>query len=281
MDVSQFTRNLLIFFLIALGGFAVASILQIAIFGLENTQNLNLDGQDLLVTQVIFASCTILAPGLWLSWRMGATSSADYGKPWWFYLGAALLFPISMPFMEFVMGLWIMGMDSLGFNWVAELQEQAESAGAAMEQLLFFDTWGWALFGFFTISLLPGIAEELMFRSGLQRLISQYWNPKAGLIVASILFAALHMMPLQIPYLFVGGLMLGWGYRITGKLWVPILGHATHNGLVYVTIRMTGPGQLNQAQTVELGMMALAGIIASAALTWVLFVKLKETHRAS
>lgn len=279
MDASQFTRNLIYFFLIVLSGFAVATLAQFLIYGPDILEDPSLltQGKDLLITQIIFALCTILVPGLWLTWRMGAsTKPSGRPKPWWFNFGAALLFPIAMPFMEFVMWLWFVLMESLGFDWVSKMQRQAEAAGAAMEQLLFFNHIGWAITGFVTISILPGVAEELMFRGGLQRLISRYWNPRAGLVISALLFASMHMMPLQIPYLFVGGLMLGWGYRITGHLWVPILGHALHNGLVYFAIRMTGPGQLNQAQEVEFSMMALAGILASGSLALVLYNRLRE-----
>jgi len=82
------------------------------------------------------------------------------------------------------------------------------------------------------ISVLPGITEEIAFRgllqTWLQRALGNWW----GLVLASALFAALHLNVLSFPYLMLIGMLLGWVRQKTGSLYPGMLMHCLHNFVV-------------------------------------------------
>lgn len=86
--------------------------------------------------------------------------------------------------------------------------------------------------GLFTIAVLGPIAEELLFRGGVQTNIlerhpEQGWPVAIGLSAA--IFSLAHMNPAQLPITFVLGLLLGYAYWWTGSLAAPILIHIFNN----------------------------------------------------
>ena len=76
------------------------------------------------------------------------------------------------------------------------------------------------------LGLLSGFAEELAFRGAL-------W-PDLGLWGTSLLFAALHIVPIRAAagyplFALLAGLLLGWLRQTTGSVWPPIFAHVTIN----------------------------------------------------
>jgi uncharacterized protein len=60
--------------------------------------------------------------------------------------------------------------------------------------------------------------------------LSKKFGPTAGLILSAVLFAAPHTYsPLGLSVVFLLGLFMGWVYRQSGSLWVPIIVHAVNN----------------------------------------------------
>lgn len=91
-------------------------------------------------------------------------------------------------------------------------------------------------------SLLAGVAEESLFRGGLQ--------PVLGLVGAALVFGLLHTNLRRDLWAygltaFVVGLLFGYGYERTGVLWTPIAGHTIYNLLITWTInrRIIGPAR--------------------------------------
>jgi len=73
-----------------------------------------------------------------------------------------------------------------------------------------------------------GFSEELLFRGALQ--------PRAGLLLASLLFAAMHFAPRREMVPWTGfalavGLLFGWMFEHTGNLVAPMIAHAVVNGV--------------------------------------------------
>jgi uncharacterized protein len=89
------------------------------------------------------------------------------------------------------------------------------------------------------VSVLAGIAEELLFRGVLQSLV--------GLPAASLIFGAVHVGGRS----FVGygawaaciGALFGWLMVTTGGLLAPIVAHAVYDALALAYVRY-GPGDL-------------------------------------
>ena len=91
------------------------------------------------------------------------------------------------------------------------------------------------------ISALAGLGEEMLFRGLIQETTAGWVGGPlgiwAGLLVASLLFGAVH--PITPTYAVLAGLMglyLGWLWIATGNLLVPITAHAVYDfvALVYL-----------------------------------------------
>lgn len=87
-----------------------------------------------------------------------------------------------------------------------------------------------AIFLFFC--LLPGITEEIGFRGLIQHWLQTALKPWRAIILASALFAAMHLSIPTIPYLFFVGMLLGWVKWKTGSLYPSMALHIIHNAVV-------------------------------------------------
>lgn len=91
--------------------------------------------------------------------------------------------------------------------------------------------------GVLYLSLFSSVAEELFFRGAIQTSLSRISDsPTLGLLITSILFGMLHMgrdrsyIPWTI-FAVGSGLVLGYGFMLTGNILVPILIHFLINGV--------------------------------------------------
>lgn len=104
--------------------------------------------------------------------------------------------------------------------------------------------------------LLIGPGEELLFRGILQGSLREVMGPVPAIGIASVVFAAVHVLSLGGPLggravtvglLFIPAVVLGVAYERTRNLVVPALIHGAYNAtlftLVYVSIRF-GPGNV-------------------------------------
>ena len=78
------------------------------------------------------------------------------------------------------------------------------------------------------MAVASGFSEELLFRGALQ--------PRVGLLVASVLFGAVHFVPRRQLLPWTGfaiavGLLFGWMFETTGNLVAPVVAHCVVNGV--------------------------------------------------
>ncbi len=78
----------------------------------------------------------------------------------------------------------------------------------------------------FVVVSAAGLAEEVLFRGGLQ--------PSIGIIAAAVLFGVSHggwrkEMWAYVVAASISGGLFGLAYRWTGDLWVPMIAHTLHN----------------------------------------------------
>lgn len=91
------------------------------------------------------------------------------------------------------------------------------------------------------IGILAGFSEELLFRGGLQRLLTTGGiNPHTAIWTTAIIFSIIHFQ----FYGFVPRMLLGafFGYALywTRTLWIPIILHITNNTLYLISQWFTG-----------------------------------------
>lgn len=73
------------------------------------------------------------------------------------------------------------------------------------------------------------VTEEFIFRAGIYRFLKGRFSARFGLVVSSLLFAAMHYNALSFIPLFLIGMLLCRSYERTGNIYVPIGFHALFN----------------------------------------------------
>ena len=76
------------------------------------------------------------------------------------------------------------------------------------------------------------VLEELLYRGTVQRSFEAAINPAVSIVLSSILFGLFHFNLLQFLYSFCCGLIIGFSYKKTGSIAVPVIGHAAANLIV-------------------------------------------------
>ncbi|MFN0018416.1 MAG: lysostaphin resistance A-like protein [Pirellulaceae bacterium] len=118
---------------------------------------------------------------------------------------------------------------AIAVSWVIPADESVASLYEQMTPVM-------AIPFIFFIAIAPGFNEEMLFRGYMQRRLLARWNPWAAILVASFLFALLHIMPHPMALAFPVGIWLGVLAWRTESTWPGIVSHAAFNGLwnIYV-----------------------------------------------
>jgi membrane protease YdiL (CAAX protease family) len=109
-----------------------------------------------------------------------------------------------------------------------DLQEDMTRFMAAMP-----DTIGSKILLFVTIAILAPIGEEMVFRGMLQKSLANVFPPYVAIVIAGLIFAAIHLQPYAILPLFVLGAGFGFLYHITGSLRICIIMHMLNNSAAF------------------------------------------------
>lgn len=97
------------------------------------------------------------------------------------------------------------------------------------------------VFGFLSIALIAPIAEEMLFRGGIEGfLLHRKIKPIIAILVSAIIFGVIHANPAQIFFATILGIIFGWMYYRTGSILPSIVGHVLNN-TVSVSVMATSP----------------------------------------
>lgn len=88
------------------------------------------------------------------------------------------------------------------------------------------------VFAIISSGIIGPIYEELLFRFLLYNRLKEKYHLKSSMIIATILFALIHMTPIKIIYAFILGLVLTILYERQTNILVPIIVHMVANGIV-------------------------------------------------
>jgi membrane protease YdiL (CAAX protease family) len=254
--------------LVSIGMFSIISLLLLEpIFGINLLTNPGIinDLTDPKVLPALKFMQTIQAIAIFIFPPVIVAFLVD-DRPWSFlktsrgaqiatYLLVALLMLSSLPLI----------------NWLAELnskislpaflsdveQWMKDKEEAAAEYTLAFlrmGSLGEFLFNLFMIALIPAIGEELLFRGALQTLFTRMFkNPHTAILVAAIIFSAMHMQ----FYGFIPRMLMGvlFGYLVLwfDSLWPAIIAHFVNNGsavlMAYLSQEKLVPEDIDKAGT--------------------------------
>jgi membrane protease YdiL (CAAX protease family) len=96
----------------------------------------------------------------------------------------------------------------------------------------------WMILLFAIVVLGAPVIEEIVYRGMLQQGLERSIDQRGALVLTAVIFAAIHMQPIEFPGLFAFALVLGWTYQRTKRLGLAIVTHMAFNasGLVAVTL---------------------------------------------
>jgi len=146
-------------------------------------------------------------------------------------LYSAIIMLVAVPLVYFLAYLNQQMSLPEALSGLEEWMRRTEDAAAQMtEQLLNVTSWQGLLFNLFMIAVIPAIGEEFIFRGALQRIFHQWFgNVHVAVIVAGVIFSAIHLQFYGFLPRALLGIMLGYMFVITGNIWVPVFAHFFNN----------------------------------------------------
>jgi membrane protease YdiL (CAAX protease family) len=112
-------------------------------------------------------------------------------------------------------------------NWMREKENEAMKMTYL---LLRIQNFGDFLINIGLIALLPGIAEELLFRGAVQRAFYRmYKNPHVAIWLSAFIFSAIHIQFFGFFPRMILGAAFGYIYLWTGSLWYAMFAHFLNN----------------------------------------------------
>lgn len=150
-------------------------------------------------------------------------------KPFFLLVVPVLFIALSMIVSELmIFSQWLQKQ-----TWASGLMGKESGSSASIEKILVWvKTPDRLLFGLLFMSLIPALTEEIFFRGILQKLsIGLFNNEHLGIILTSLIFAAIHLNPSQILPMFFLALALGYSYHYSKSILVPFLLHLLNNSV--------------------------------------------------
>ncbi|WP_316810525.1 CPBP family intramembrane glutamic endopeptidase [Pedobacter heparinus] len=157
----------------------------------------------------------------------------------------------------------------------------AEDQGMKMTiALLKMDHIGMFLLNIGMIALLPAVAEELLFRAGLQRIFGRmFHNPHLAIWLSAFIFSAIHVQFYGfLPRLLLGA-AFGYIYFWSGSLWYAMFGHFLNNGYAVCAAWYMQKNNIPLSESDKTMNIAWYGYVISAGLTFLLFRYFKKQAR--
>lgn len=116
--------------------------------------------------------------------------------------------------------------------------EEAARTGDLLADLPSRST-GLVLLVFVTAAVVTPLWEEVLFRGALLPGLARRFNAPVAVLLSAAVFAAVHVAPLVLAYVFVIGLGLGWLRWFHRNLWAPVIAHAVNNALALSAVLAT------------------------------------------
>lgn len=124
------------------------------------------------------------------------------------------------------------------------------------------------IWGFLAIAVFGPVCEEITFRGAVEGTLLQFTSPWKAILWSALLFGIIHMNPIQIPFAFVLGLLLGWLYYKTGSLVPAIFSHFINNAIGFITMRT-----MDNSETIT-GLLGKETAFSLMAVSLILFIVL-------
>ncbi|MEZ4432654.1 MAG: CPBP family glutamic-type intramembrane protease [bacterium] len=114
-----------------------------------------------------------------------------------------------------------------------------------------------------TFAVLPGLCEELLFRGAILGLVRKRLGTLGACLLVGLLFGVIHLVVPRILPTAALGVLLTWAAIRSGSLWVPVVMHAVHNGLIF-SLAFAGVGEDGEPLLPWWGLMPVAALAIGA-----------------
>ena len=183
-----------------------------------------------------------------------------------FWFWSILIMIILLPFTQFIGELNQRIVFPGGMKeW---LQTQEKSAEQTVKALLSAQSLNDLLLNLFFVAVLAGVGEELLFRGLIQRILVRKYGRWTGIVIAAILFSAMHMQFYGFFPRFLLGVVLGILFAYSGSLWVAILAHFFYDAML-ITAAYMNPDLLEAESVIPLLQLIAPALISLLLSVWV------------
>lgn len=122
-------------------------------------------------------------------------------------------------------------------NWRIEFMKLEDNYNRQVEAIIRLNNTTDYLIALVVMAFLPALCEETMFRGGLQNFLSRSTNmPWLSIIIVSIIFSVVHLSFYGFLSRMFLGIVLGFIFQFSGKLWLSILAHFINNALALTVL---------------------------------------------
>jgi ABC-2 type transport system permease protein/sodium transport system permease protein len=208
----------------------VASSLSGRLSGLDLQLNAFINAS---ITFVLFVGLPLLYARL-LQLRLPTTFRLGFGQMNWFLMLTGVLL-VSLTTWVFAHESFVIA-KMLGIGSLSD--EQMQMAEGLLGKFKAVPLW----ILLFTMAIVPAVCEEFFFRGFLLSSMSR-WNTLAQIVTSAVLFGLFHvlsgsalMIERFIPSTLLG-LVLATIAIQSGSIWLGVLMHAIHNGLMFTLIK--------------------------------------------
>lgn len=260
----------------------------VGLYGMESLQNLTMAGgtdlsylTGLRIAQTLTTLFMFLLPPLLLAATERIKTTEFYGlkiPPLQLLFLVFLIMMCALPVMEWV-ALANQKMVLPDFlKPVEEWMRRKEDEAMKMTVLLLTMRQVWDfIINILMIAMLPAIAEELLFRGGVQRsFLRMFGNPHVAIWLSAFIFSAIHMQFYGFfPRMFLGA-AFGYMYLWTGSLWCSMFAHFLNNGYAVCVAWYLQLHHIPLSEADNSSNFKWYGYIISLILTTILFLYLKQ-----
>lgn len=163
-------------------------------------------------------------------------------------------------------------------DWMKDAQQQYK---ALVEAIMDNTSVSVLVLNLITVAVLPAVAEELLFRGSLQRLLTERMNIHVAVLISSVFFSLIHFEFSGFLPRVILGMFLGYLFYYTGNIMVSIFAHLVNNGaqVIFMYLNKIGMYKINMDDPV---MPKTGGFIlytATFAVLWAVFIILLKKKK--
>ena len=146
---------------------------------------------------------------------------------WVLYVNQNIAFPESMVVLE---------------NWLKSMERSTEEL---MSAVISMKTPIDLVINMFVIAMVPALGEELLFRGTFQKILQRVSkDPHLAILVSGFVFSCFHLQFYGFFPRFFLGVLFGYLFWWSGKIWIPIFAHFVHNGVQVILIYLSDHGHI-------------------------------------